>query len=356
MGLFWDTAGAGDFGAGRVAGRRAAIFTASSLLKLPLAFVFLGSIDLINLIEITVNLMDGDGGSFAHLPYLPTVPLFTWAAGYVNALLDLPPAFAYKLVPIFFDGLLAVLVYDFARLAGDRRAFRAGMLYALCPVAVLIDCFHVQWEALLIFFLLLGVHIRRFRAPGAGKYILYGMSLAASVLIKPLSVIFLPFLISGQGARPVVNFFKRNLLYAAGGLGLGLIFLLIYLALGVDPIQRLPIIAGYANTGVTISGLPFAYPFSELSFLKIRLWIIGPLHYVLYFFFRGGITFSDAVPLSFLIILAVSGISPQYLFWPVAFLLATGRLASGAVYVLAVSISICSITCTRRPPISSART
>ncbi len=324
-------------GAERATGRRLAIFAASCLLKLPLAYVFLGSVDLLNLMDITVNLMDGDRSSFAHVPYLPTVPLFTWAAGHLNALLDLPPAFAYKLVPIFFDSLLAVLVYDFARQAGNPRAFRAGMLYALCPVAVIIDSFHVQWESLLIFFLLLAIYIRRFRAPTAGKYVLYGVSLAASVLIKPVSVLFVPFLIRGGGGRPASDFFKNNLLYAGGGLGLGFLFLLVYLALGVDPLARLPIIAGYANTGVTITGLPFAPPFSEFSFLKARLWILGPVLYVLYFFYRGKIAFPDAVLLIFLIILAVSGISPQYLFWPVALLLATGRLAGGAIYVLAVS-------------------
>lgn len=325
-------------GAERTAGRRLTIFAASCLLKLPLAYVFLGSVDLLNLMDITVNLMDGDGSYFARLPYLPTVPLFTWAAGHLNALLDLPPAFAYKLVPIFFDSLLAVLVYDFARQAGNPRAFRAGMLYALCPVAVIIDSFHVQWESLLIFFLLLAIYIRRFRAPTAGKYVLYGVSLAASVLIKPVSVLFLPFLIRRGGARRASHFFKNNLLYAGGGLGLGFLFLAVYLALGVDLLARLPFIAGYANTGVTIIGLPFASPFSEFSFLKFRLWILAPLLFVLYFFYRGKIAFADAVLLTFLIILAVSGISPQYLFWPVALLLATGRLAAAAVYVLAASL------------------
>ncbi|MDP6173017.1 MAG: hypothetical protein QGF09_02485 [Rhodospirillales bacterium] len=304
--------------------QRAVIFGASCLLELSLAYIFMGSVDLLNLMEITVNLMDGDGSQFVRVPYLPAMPLFTWAAGSLNVLWDLPAPFAYKIIPIFFDSLLAVLVYDFALRAGNPRAFLAGLLYALCPMAVLIDSFHVQWEGLLIFFLMLAIHIRTFRAPGGTKYVLYGASLAMSVLIKPVSVIFIPFLVGGDGARVALDFLKNNLLYAAGGLGVGLIFLITQQILGVDTMARLPIIAGYANKGVTIIGLPFAEPFNEFAFLKSHIWLIGPVLYLLYFFFRGRINFPDAVLAAFLFILGFSGISTQYLAWPVALFLATG--------------------------------
>jgi hypothetical protein len=257
----------------------------------------------------------------------------------VNALTTLPAAFTYKIVPIFYDSLLAVLVYDFAKLHGVRSPLRCGLLYALCPVSAIIACFHVQWDSLLIFFLLAAIYIRRFRGAGPAALVLQGIALGASIMIKPISIIFIPFfMIDADRRRRLGAFLGENAWFATGGFGIAIAFLIVFAVLGVDPIAHLPIIAGYANSGVTITGLPFAYPFTEFPFLKARLWILGPIVLIHFFFHQGKISFTDSILLTFLVILALGGISPQYLLWPVALLLATGRLHSSALYVAGVSV------------------
>ena len=316
--------------------RRAAILFAALALRFVLGYVFFGSVDLLNMIGITTSIFDGDGRLITSRPYFPTVSVFDWLAGYMNTATALPLAFCFKIAPIVFDSLLAVLVYDLAAARGTPKAFLLGMLYALCPVAVIVNSFHVQWDSILIYFLALALFVRGSFADSPGKYVLFGMVFCLSILIKPVAAVFLPLLL--VRADTAKTFLTYNSCTAAGLASTFLIYLGVLWLMGFDIAAMFEHILGYAHTGVIITGLPFAYPFSEFDFMKTRLWITGPILYVAYFYYLGKISFTDSVVLVFALTLGLAGISTQYQLWLIPFLLVTGRTSWTALYGLAASI------------------
>src|ERR1700733_8586898 len=131
---------------------RILIFLAALLLKGFAGAVFFGSVDLVNAAMGSLAIL---AGKQIHVPYFPTINAFLWLGGVLSAALSVPFALSLKLVPILFDSLLAVLVYDLVRRSEPRLALQAGLLYALSPLALLITSFQGQWDAIALFFLLL---------------------------------------------------------------------------------------------------------------------------------------------------------------------------------------------------------
>ena len=91
---------------------RILIFSASLVLKGILGALFFGSVDVINSATNSLALL---AGRQVHLPYLPTINAFLWFSGVLSATLSVPFVLSLKLVPIVFDSLLGVLVYDLVR-------------------------------------------------------------------------------------------------------------------------------------------------------------------------------------------------------------------------------------------------
>lgn len=102
------------------------------------------------------------------------LPLMPYLFG-LELHLGLPWWFASKIVPVLADVAVIALV---ARLARDGYARRLPLLYALCPVAILISAMHGQVEPVALAFGLGALVLaRRWRAGSAG--VLGGVAVAA---------------------------------------------------------------------------------------------------------------------------------------------------------------------------------
>lgn len=174
---------------------RSIIFITATLVRCIIGYIFYGSIDVSAFIGINAHTFNN---TLSQYPFsiwcsFPVIPFYLWFCGVLGVTSCLPLAFCFKLIPIFFDGLLAVLLYDLIKNIRPVYAFKTGMLYALSPFSIIITCIHGQWEAMQIFFFLLALYIRTCYQDSYKKYFLYGLLFAFSFLLKPLSLVFIVF-------------------------------------------------------------------------------------------------------------------------------------------------------------------
>src|SRR5258708_1931550 len=171
------------------------IFSIALLARTILGYIFYGSIDVSAFMSINDHTFND---TLVQHPFtiwcaFPIIPFYLWLSGLLAIKTQLPIAFCFKAIPILFDSLLAVLVYDFVQKIRPQHALQSGLLYALCPVALMITCIHGQWDALPILFFLLSLFVRDFYPDSFKKYFLYGALFAFSFLLKPISLIFILF-------------------------------------------------------------------------------------------------------------------------------------------------------------------
>jgi hypothetical protein len=312
---------------------RLLIFLASLMLKGLAGAVFFGSVDLVNSATGSLALL---AGRQVHVPYFPAINAFLWFGGVLSATLPVPFPLSLKLVPILFDSLLAVLIYDLVRRREPRRAMRTGLLYAFSPLALLITSFQGQWDAIALFFLLLAFGILENGMRDSRKEVLFGVFFGIGVLIKPIG---LPFLLLFPARK------RRSRWFVAWPPIAGLIAVLgiafaIFARYGYSTVDVLIDILAYSNKGVQTFGLPFALP--RLHW-HIRLWIVLPMVFLAVLHHRQKLTAQkltamDAMLLFYLCCLATTGLSPQYLLWPLPLLLATDRLRLAAFYTAAATL------------------
>jgi hypothetical protein len=308
---------------------RLLIFVVALLFRLLFGAICCGSIDLINCLIVTPQLLANH--RLEEVPYLPGVSTFIFLGGVIALKTPLPISLGYKIFPIFFDSLLAVLIRDVVSRRSARTALAAGLLYALSPVAMLIVCCQAQWDPIWIFFVVLAFHVREDFPDSHGKYLLFGAFFGASILFKPIALLLLPFFFSAASLRQVS---RRELLYqasaVAGLAGIGVLACVLFTLAGYSMIERLRTIAGYSANGVIMFGLPFAFPLNQLPFLRSRLWLMGAIIALALPYSRCRLDVFSAALVAFLIVLGTAGLSPQYLLWPIPFLLLSRRLVVAA--------------------------
>lgn len=393
------------------------IFALALLTRAFLAYIFYGSIDVSSFIGINRHTLYG---TLIAQPFsiwccaFPIITFYLWFAGFLAMVTSLPVAFCFKVIPIFFDALLACLLYDFARQClRPSIALFVGLLYACSPIALLVVSIHGQWDSLPIFFLLLGLYIRQFCQNRPRSYFLFGMFFAFSFLMKPMALVLAPFFFTPyQGLKAELGklwyvmmvvislvmttlcaaFFMAKayshewfILFAKTGsfihahtvllctfgvivtaiLGslipwksfssafrlylwnqfagiLGCLFMttFCFAALtwyGYDMFVVTDKILRYFNQGITVFGLPFAYPFNQVPWilvLKNRFWIMGLIGVVAYFYYKGKVSIFDALSICFALIFSFAGLNPQYLLWLVPLLMLTGRFGLFALFSL----------------------
>ena len=324
--------------------RRLLVGAVSLVLRVGLGLVFFGSIDLLNSVCGSRILLAGRqlgsrillaGRQLDLLPYFPVVPALIWLGGVLSVRTALPVAFCFKLVPILFDSLLALLIYDVLVRRSPAVAFRAALLYATSPIALLITCIHAQWEPICLFFLMLALNLVDDPAPGRHLRLLAGACFALSFLVKPLTVVCFPFLF--PPLLPTEG--RRRRLHESFDTALGMevfvaaSFVLFWL-FGYDLLFLLLRIWFHAFQGVQIFGLPFAFQFNGPILLRSRIWIPLVLAWLAVAYHRGKVGRFEAALFSLSLPLGVAGIAPQYLLWPVPYLLVTRMFRLGALYNL----------------------
>lgn len=306
---------------------RVLVFSASLLLKGLAGVLFFGSVDLVNSVMNSLKLLRGEQ---VHLPYLPTINAFLWFGGVLSANLPVPLPLSLKLVPILFDSLLAVLVYDLVGRREPGLALRAGLLYAFSPLALLITSFQGQWDAIALFFLLLAFGVLEDEKRDSRTQALFGALFGIGLLIKPVGLPFL-LLFPSRKRRGKWVLEWPAILGLATALGAGFV---VFASYGYSIIDALIGILAYSNKGVQTFGLPFA---PLLPHGQMRLWIVVPMAVLAVLHYKRKLTAMDAALLFYLCCVATTGLSPQYLLWPLPFLLVTRRLRLAALYTAAAT-------------------
>jgi len=300
-----------------------------------LGLIFFGSIDFINALNYSRSIM---AGQLITIPYFPIIVPYLWFGGVINAYTSLPIAFGYKIIPLLFDSLIPLLLFEILTKKKYRFAFRAGLLYAISPVALLITVFHVQYDSVFLFFLLWSFYIRDFYKPSLKTFFLFGVTFGFMFLIKPMGLMFLPLAL--QPIFPFRQIGRRYItLHLLAALGLGGIFLLasvFFKAFNYGLQRQWLIILEYANHGVQIFGLPFAKPFSDWAFLHSRIWIIVLVCGIAFLYHLKIVRQYKAILLTFALLYAMVGLNPQYLIWILPFLLVEEHIRLAGVYTILV--------------------
>lgn len=305
----------------------AAIFIVAAAARLIVAYLFFGSVDIVNDTVDSARLLDRSLFG-AHVPYLPGVHLLLWLGGQLAVRSGLPVAFCYKLFPCLFDSLTAVLI---ALWSGDRaRSLRLGYLYAFAPVPVIVIALHGQWDSVFLYFLILSIFLLRLDTR-AGE-VLAGIAFVLSIVAKPVAAPLLPFLFPA----PWLLFGRRSdrraqvrtvtLIAAMGVTAAAYLLLLAAMdsSLGIGEVRY---IFSYAQHGVQLMGFRL---FADLG-LPRSIGLVSLLA-LLPAYWWGRLSREYAVLLFFAFVLGVCGFAPQYLIWIVPFALLSGDLAFAALY------------------------
>jgi len=209
------------YGSHRSLIEKVVIFIVGFFSRLFLGFVFYGSIDTKAYLTLANAFLTNTLVSRSYLSFgsvnFPVIPYHLWFACWVNHVTGLAPVFCVKIVPIFFDALIGLLIYGMVRRLRPNCAFLSALLYALSPISLITTCIHGQWESMPLYFFILGFFVRDYFTDSYTKYFVFGLLFAFSILIKPMAIIFLPFFfVPSQEARRVLGRFLLITLASVG--------------------------------------------------------------------------------------------------------------------------------------------
>ena len=124
-------------------------------------------------------------------PYLPLQMYWMAAAVWIADNLNLSYVGIFRLVPIFADLGVALLLFQIIRMKDQQAAFHGALWYALCPIPVLVSAYHGQFDALPILLILAALFYL-----GRSSWI-SGTWLGFAILAKSWPVLALPALLQG---------------------------------------------------------------------------------------------------------------------------------------------------------------
>jgi len=130
-------------------------------------------------------------------PYLPLQMYWMATAVWIADNLNLSFVAIFRLLPIFADLGVALLLFQILRVKDQPAAFHGALWYALSPIPVFISAYHGQFDALPIFLIILALYYL-----GRSSW-LSGTWMGLAILAKSWPVLALPSLI--QGVRKFVN-------------------------------------------------------------------------------------------------------------------------------------------------------
>lgn len=259
------------------------------------------------------------------LPLMPFVYALEIGTG-------LPWQVGGKIAPILADVLIVALL---AKLVPERHAGTAPLLYALCPVAVLVSAEHGQVEPVALALGIGGLLLAR-----RGATVRSGLLAGLAIATKTWPVL----LVVGMLRETPWRRWWRLLLPAIAALAVLLATVPLFLHTSLRAFTH--VLGSYRSflglwgwTGILrffhVTGIGYQGPNVDV-FQRIGTGLLAGTLIVVVIAFRraDGVALTAAVLLAFLVVTA--GFGPQYLVWPVPFVLALRRPA-GLVFVLAAS-------------------
>ncbi len=323
-----------NFNISKESGEKICIFFIAIVLRSILGLIFFGSIDLVNSINNSKITFE-PGGLIRDLPYFPVIPAFIWFGGVLGTYTALPIAFCYKIIPILFDGLIAVLIYDIVKKLKSGLGFKAGLLYALAPVPIINDCMHGQHDSIFLFFLIYSFYVREFYEDSKRKYFMFGVLFGFSFMIKPVSLMFILFFFmpySSMKRNGLRNYLINQTFSVAGLFSIIAVCFSIFKYLGYNLAYVIMRVLAYSSTDTIMFGLPMSYPFTSLGFLKGRFWILIILTAFALFYYLDRVGIFDMLLFSFTVSLGLCGLAPQYLVWIIPLLLIKNHICFSTLY------------------------
>ena len=336
--------------------RTGVVFLSAFALRVIIAAVFLGSCDLLISIATTPTVA---AHGYSYLPYFPVINNIKGASALIMKLRFVPLALVPKLIPCFADSLIAVWFLKDNRFEKHYRQ-RAAWLYVFCPLPIILVSIQGQWDSMwvlpMVSALAMADLLQHSTSSRRRTLLLIGALLAIAILSKPVAIIAAGLLIPNWRRRTSTNDWIQDcclmLIGFAATMGL---FIAKFALDGTNLHQNLDNVVSYAGApGFTVFGPAKLWFLHALSAIPAShnaaaqeliansdlrdLSIIYVFAIVLYqVFTRVPLDKMTSAAAVLLICPAVGGLAPQYLFWPLVFILASGRVRAAVAYALSAS-------------------
>lgn len=342
--------GIGTTDNGGVLDRTSTVFLVSFVVRVVVAAVFLGSVDTINSLSfMPVAASHG----YIYLPYFPIVEnILGSSALLMDHVRFLPIGLFPKLLPCVADSLISVWLLRYDRFDATFRR-KAAWIYALCPLAVILVCLDGQWDSLWILPMLAAIALSvQTRDESASKYrscLIIGLLFGIALISKPVALVVAGLLIPNVHSRSSLrSWFKELLIIAAGVIVSIVSFFTLFASEGINLRHNLDGVISYGGSpGFIVFGPARLTFFNFLSHLQSGATVIGDFRTLAVIYVLGIVIFQvfsknpidtmAAAASMLLIASAIGGLAPQYLVWPLAFLIAAGRVRIAIVYSAAIS-------------------
>ena len=337
--------------------RPGTVFICAFVLRVFIAAVFLGSCDSLNAVSVVPT---AASHAYFYLPYFPVIDNILGASGFLIAKLHFVPiALVPKLIPCFADSLIAVWFLLDDRF-DQRFRQRAAWLYVFCPLPLILICIQGQWDSMwvlpMVSALAMADLLKHATKRRRNTLLIIGALLGIAILSKPVAIIAAGLLIPNYRNRKSSNEWIQEccLIVIGFALTMGAFFAKFALD-GTNLHRNINNVISYAGTpGFTIFGPAKLWYLHALSVIPVNrnvalqeltvnadfrdLSIIYVLAIVLYqIFARVPLDKMTAAAAALLICPAVGGLAPQYLFWPLVFIIASGRIRAAVLYALSAS-------------------
>jgi hypothetical protein len=332
------------------------LFCCAFAVRVFIAAVFLGSCDL--LIAIASIPTAASHGYF-YIPYFPVIDNILGASALVITKLHfIPLGLVPKLIPCLADSLIAVWFIRDNRFDKQYRK-RAAWLYIFCPLPIILICIQGQWDSMwvlpMVSALAMADLLKHATSSRRRTLLIIGALLGIAVLSKPVAIITAGLLVPNFWGRTSTKAWIQDCGFILIGFSMTMGLFLAKFALdGTNLHRNLDNIVSYAGSpGFTVFGpaefFSHAYSTAHLAHsvathlvtvnTDLRdLSIIYVLAIVLYqILARVPLDKMTAAAAVLLICPAVGGFAPQYLFWPLVFILAAGRFRAFVMYALSAS-------------------
>jgi hypothetical protein len=327
------------------------IFLVALAVRLMVAAVFLGSVDTVN--SLSYMPVAASHGYF-YLPYFPIVENVLGSSAFLMAHLRFMPIGLFpKLLPCVADSLLSVWLLHYDRFDEPFRR-KAAWIYAFCPLAIIMVSIDGQWDSLWILPMVAALALAvQTRDASAGKYrasFMIGLLFGVALISKPVALIVAGLLIPNFHSRKLLSTWLKELALIIGGALLSAgAFFLVFAREGIDLHRNFENVISYGGApGFIVFGPARLTFFRFLTHLQSNATVIGDFRtlavmyvfgIVLYqVFSKTPIDTMTAAASMLLIASAIGGLAPQYLIWPMAFMLAAGRLRLAVAYSVTTTL------------------
>ena len=291
---------------------------------------------------------------YFYLPYFPIVEnILGSSALLMNHLRFLPIGLFPKLLPCVADSLLSVWFLHYDRFDATFRR-RAAWIYALCPLTIILVCLEGQWDSLWILPMIAAIALAvQTRDESTGKYrtsFIIGLLFGIALISKPVALIVAGLLIPNVHSRASIQTWMKEIaLIVSGAILSAGVFFASFAGEGIDLRRNFDNVISYGGSpGFIVFGPAHLTFFRFLTHLQAHATVIGDfrtfaaiyvLGIILYqVFSKTPLDTMSAAASMLLIAPAIGGLAAQYLVWPLAFIIASGRFRLAVAYSATTSL------------------